>query len=108
MCSVNWLDLADVHPSSLQNSTKPKYWLFSVFITSQITPFTWSKIASVAHEQIMRDLIPDIAVVLPLLLEALSLLDRPEYARASAHLQDAIAELSHQKRDEPFDGPPYA
>jgi hypothetical protein len=73
------------------------------FIASRIVSFTCSKIASVAQGQIMTDPIPDIAVVLSLLREAASLLDRPEYARAAAHLQDAIAELSQQKQDEPSD-----
>jgi hypothetical protein len=48
--------------------------------------------------KIMMAAIPDAAVALSLMLEALSLLDGPEHSKAAAHLRDAIAELSRPKQ----------
>lgn len=42
--------------------------------------------------------IPDAAVALSLILQALSLLDRPEHSRTVLHLQDAIEELSPKRQ----------
>jgi hypothetical protein len=51
-------------------------------------------------------MIPDIVIALSLMLEALSLLDRPEHSKAAAHLRDAIEELSPQRQqlDQPDTG----
>ncbi|MBR0698121.1 hypothetical protein [Bradyrhizobium lablabi] len=46
----------------------------------------------------MTDVIPDAAVALSLMLEALSLLDGPEHSKAATHLRDAIEALSPQKQ----------
>jgi hypothetical protein len=54
----------------------------------------------------LSDMIPDTAVALSLMLEALSLLDQPEHSKAAAHLLDAIEELSSQGQqlDQPDTG----
>jgi hypothetical protein len=49
----------------------------------------------------MPNSIADAAVALSLMLEALRLLAGPEHARAAAHLQHAINELSPERPQEP-------